>query len=181
MQNHCHISYRSAAMVLGLLVALALGSTAQAQITIPGTKISFFFPSKWAYLSTESVDVNTQSYLYYYSEKPVVVDGDTTLPSLRILVRKGYRQSVFDYVFDRYSRQPYQSLEDYTQGLGLPPTGGMGYVGAYTNLNDQRDYQFRMVYFKSGNTVVEFRLEAVREAFEMMDEEFVAILNSLTF
>ena len=57
----------------------------------------------------------------------------------------------------------------------------MGYVGAYTNLTDQKDYQFRMVYFKVQNTVVEFRLESVREVFEMMDEEFVAILNSLTF
>ncbi|MCQ2296049.1 MAG: hypothetical protein MJZ45_01445 [Bacteroidales bacterium] len=178
---HQHLNLRSAALVLSLFAALILGSTAQAQVTIPGTKVMFFFPSKWSYLSTENVDKNTQAYLYYYSEKPVVVDGDTTLPSLRIIVRKSYKASVFDYVFDRYSKSPYQSLEDYTQGIGLPASGGMGYVGAYTNLTDQKDYQFRMVYFKVQNTVVEFRLESVREVFEMMDEEFVAILNSLTF
>lgn len=163
------------------LMMVMFCSMAHAQITIPGTKVMFFFPSKWSYLSTENVDKNTQAFLYYYDEKVVTVDGDTSLPSLRIIVRKAYKPSLFDYVFERYSQSPYQSLDDYTQGLGLPASGGMGYIGAYTNPSDNKDYQFRMVYFKVQNTVVEFRLEAVREAFDMMDEEFVAILSSLTF
>ena len=132
---------------MGRLVAivffmLLIGGAAQAQVSIPGTKVKFTFPSKWKYLSTEKVDANTQRYLYYYSDKAIAAKGDTTLPFLRIVVRKNYTAPIYDFVFDRYSKEPYQSLSDYTEGLGLPKTGGIGYVGAYTNVQDKKDYQF---------------------------------------
>ena len=57
----------------------------------------------------------------------------------------------------------------------------MGYIGAYTNLSDKRDYQFRMVYFKVQNTVVEFRLETTKATYPQMEKEFESILGSLTF
>ena len=72
-------------------------------------------------------------------------------------------------------------IKDYTTGLGLPKTGGMGYIGAYTNVNDKRDYQFRMVYFKVQNTIVEFRLETTKATYPQMAKEFESILGSLTF
>lgn len=167
-----------AAVVFCLMM---LGGAAQAQVSIPGTKVKFTFPSKWKYLNTEKVDANTQRYLYYYTDHVVAAKGDTTLPFLRIYVRKNYTAPLFDYVFERYSKEPYQSLSDYTEGLGLPKMGGMGYVGAYTNVQDKKDYQFRMVYFKVQNTVVEFRLETTRATYKMMEKEFIAILKSLTF
>ena len=171
---------------MGRLVAivffmLLIGGAAHAQVSIPGTKVKFTFPSKWKYLSTEKVDANTQRYLYYYSDKAIAAKGDTTLPFLRIVVRKNYTAPIYDFVFDRYSKEPYQSLSDYTEGLGLPKTGGIGYVGAYTNVQDKKDYQFRMVYFKVQNTVVEFRLETTRATYHQMEKEFIAILKSLTF
>lgn len=163
------------------LFVVVFGAVAQAQVSIPGTKVKFNFPSKWKYLNTEKVDANTLRYLYYYTDQVVASKGDTTLPFLRIYVRKNYTASLFDFVFERYSKEPYQSLSDYTEGLGLPKTGGMGYVGAYTNVQDKKDYQFRMVYFKVQNTVVEFRLETTRATYAMMEKEFVNILKSLTF
>ena len=168
-------------LVAIVFFVVVLGGVAQAQVSIPGTKVKFTFPSKWKYLNTEKVDANTQRYLYYYTDKVVAAKGDTTLPFLRIIVRKNYTAPVFDFVFDRYSKEPYQSLSDYTEGLGLPKSGGMGYVGAYTNVRDKKDYQFRMVYFKVQNTVVEFRLETTRATYQMMEKEFIAILKSLTF
>ena len=54
-------------------------------------------------------------------------------------------------------------------------------MGAYTDVQDKKDYQFRMVYFKVQNTVVEFRLETTRATYPMMEKEFIAILKSLTF
>lgn len=168
-------------LVAIVFIVLVLGGMAQAQVSIPGTKVKFTFPSKWKYLNTEKVDANTQRYLYYYTDKVVASKGDTTLPFLRIIVRKNFTAPVFDFVFDRYSKEPYQSLSDYTEGLGLPKTGGMGYVGAYTNVQDKKDYQFRMVYFKVQNTVVEFRLETTRATYKMMEKEFISILKSLKF
>lgn len=167
--------------LMAVLFIVLLGGSAQAQVSIPGTKVKFTFPSKWKYLNTEKVDANTQRYLYYYSDKLVIAKGDTALPFLRIYVRKNYTAPIFDFVFDRYSKEPYQSLSDYTEGIGLPKTGGMGYVGAYTDVQDKKDYQFRMVYFKVQNTVVEFRLETTRATYPMMEKEFIAILKSLTF
>lgn len=154
---------------------------AAAQVSIPGTRVQFTFPSKWKYLDSEKIDANTTQYLYYYSATDVVHDGDTALPFLRIVVRKDYSGQLTDYVFSRYMQAPYQPLDDYSQGLGLPHSGGMGYMGAYTHPKDKRDYQFRMVYFMERNTIVEFRLETTRATYPQMEKEFTAILQSLTF
>ncbi|MBR3412264.1 MAG: hypothetical protein IKG81_06215 [Bacteroidales bacterium] len=177
----CNTLARLRWLVAGILFVLMLGSYAQAQVSIPGTKVKFTFPSKWKYLKSEKVDANTQMYLYYYTDKVVASHGDTTLPFLRIFVRKNYTDPIYDFVFERYNKEPYQSLSDYTKGLGLPKSGGMGYIGAYTNVKDKKDYQFRMVYFQSQNTMVEFRLETTRATYSMMEKEFDAILKSLKF
>lgn len=182
MKNRFPASLRYYGSVMMLLMALAFGCATYAQtVTIPGTKAQFTFPSEWSYLNTEQIDKNTSAYIYYYSAQYVVDENDTTLPFMRIIVRKNYSASLFDFVFERYASSPYQSLEDYTEGIGLPSSGGMGYVGAYTNVRDEKDYQFRMVYFKEKNTVVELRLETTRGTFPLMEEEFLSILRSLKF
>lgn len=163
------------------LLLLAAAGPLQAQVGIPGTKIQYAFPSKWKYLSTEKIDNNTSQYLYCYDAAVIAAEGDTTLPFLRIVVRKNHTKPIYDFVFDRYNHEPYQSLTDYTHGLGLPKSGGMGYIGAYTNVRDNKDYQFRMVYFKEQNTVVEFRLETTRPTYSMMEPEFEEILKSIKF
>lgn len=165
-----------------LLLAGLCGGVMQAQrVRIVGTDVSFAFPSKWKYLNTTKVDANTNVYLYCYKERAVSSKGDTALPFLRVYVRKNYSGSVFDLAFERYSKQPYQSMTDYVKGLGLPKSGGLGYVGAYTNTKNKKDYQFRMVYFKEKNTIVEFRLETSRATYKQMEKEFESILGSLTF
>ncbi len=174
-------TFRIARMAFAFFACLMIGGFVQAQVAIPGTKVKYTFPSKWKYLSSQKVDANTMQYLYCYNAKSVVSKGDTALPFLRIFVRKNYTKSIYDFVFERYSREPYQSLNDYTEGLGLPKTGGMGYVGAYTNVKDKKDYQFRMVYFVVGTTIVEFRLETTRATYAQMEKEFEAILRSLKF
>ena len=144
-------------LLVGLLLLVACCGALQAQVAIPGTRVQYTFPSKWRFLSTQKIDQNTTLYHYYYTS------------------------TIYDYVYDRYVQEPYQPLKDYTTGLGLPKTGGMGYIGAYTNVNDKRDYQFRMVYFKVQNTIVEFRLETTKATYPQMAKEFESILGSLTF
>ena len=168
-------------VLFALMVALIGGCMAQSQVTIPGTKVKFTFPGKWNYLKADKVDKNTTVYFYSYSSRILVSKGDTALPYLRIRVRKNYTGDLVDYVYDRYVAEPYQPLRDYTQGLGLPKSGGMGYIGAYTNLGNKKDYEFRMVYFKSQNAIVEFRLETTKATYNDMAKEFEAILASLTF
>ena len=51
----------------------------------------------------------------------------------------------------------------------------------YTHTKNHKDYQFRMVYFKEGNTAVEFRLETTRATYPQMEEEFLSILKSMKF
>ncbi len=167
--------------LIGLILMMACGTMLQAQVAIPGTKVQYTFPSKWNFLNSKKVDKNTTVYHYYYTSNILVSKGDTALPFLRIRVRKNYTGTLYDYVYDRYVQEPYQPLKDYTTGLGLPPSGGMGYIGAYTNVNDKKDYQFRMVYFKVQNTVVEFRLETTKGTYAAMEKEFESILKSLTF
>lgn len=181
MNNLATPSSRRLRRVLLLFVALLAAAALQAQVAIPGTKVQYTFPSKWNYLSSQKIDKNTSVYHYYYTSNIIVAQGDTALPYLRIRVTKNYTGTLYDYVYDRYIAEPYQPLKDYTAGLGLPKTGGMGYIGAYTNLKDKRDYQFRMVYFKIQNTVVEFRLETTRATYSQMAKEFEQILKSLTF
>ena len=164
-----------------IAIVFCLLNCAVAQVTIPGTRVQFSFPSKWKYLESEKRDANTTQYLYYYSATDVVDDGDTALPFLRIVVRSNYSSQLTDFVYDRYMQAPYQPLDDYSQGLGLPRSGGMGYVGAYTHPKDKRDYQFRMVYFMVPNAIVEFRLETTRATYSQMEKEFTTILQSLTF
>ncbi len=188
MRNNSKTAYNMKTMKNNLrfvaavaVLLLTLGGISQAQVAIPGTKVQYTFPSKWNYLNTKTIDANTTQYLYYYSAKTLVFEGDTAVPMLRIVVCKNYPKSLFEFVFDRYNQEPYQSLSDYTQGLGLPASGGMGYIGAYTNLKDKIDYQFRMVYFKAKNAIVEFRLETTRDTYPEMEQEFNAILKSLKF
>ena len=168
-------------LLAGLMGLLPVGMQGQTVQRIPGTNVSYSFPSKWKYLSTTEVDENTQAYLFTYKERVVQAKGDTTLPYLRIYVRKNYTKPIADLVFERFMQQPYQSLEEYLTGPGLPEKGGMGYVGAYTHTKNKKDYQFRMVYFKEGTTAVEFRLETTRATYPQMEEEFLTILKSLKF
>ena len=177
LSNPCK---KGLALLVLLMIAMA-GCMAQTQVTIPGTKVKYTFPGKWNYLKADKVDKNTTVYFYYYSSRILVSKGDTALPYLRIRVRKNFTGDLVDYVYDRYVAEPYQPLRDYTQGLGLPKSGGMGYIGAYTNLGNKKDYQFRMVYFKVQNTIVEFRLETTRATYASMEKEFEDILRSLTF
>jgi hypothetical protein len=74
---------------------------------------------------------------------------------------------------------PYQSLWEFSEGQGLPASGGLGYIGAYTNPSDEKDYQFYMTYFKDKKTFVEFRLETTKDTFEQMNFEFTDILGSI--
>ena len=52
-------------------------------------------------------------------------------------------------------------------------------MGLYTNPADGKDYKFIMTYFKSLNTVVEFRLETTEDTFHEMEFEFDDVLNSI--
>ena len=61
----------------------------------------------------------------------------------------------------------------------MPKSGGVGYVGLYTNPSDGKDYKFMMTYFKSLNAAVEFRLETTEDTFNEMEFEFEDILNSI--
>ena len=119
-------------------------------------------------------------YLYCYTGHVVVdSEGDTILPFLRIYVNKNYSGDLYELVYNRYVTQPYQSLKEYSKGDGLPSSGGIGYIGAYTNPADQKDYQFYMTYFTNNKTAVEFRLETTKDTFDDMDFEFKDILGSI--
>lgn len=154
---------------------------ANAQVGIPGTSITFRLNTEdWRYLRTFKIDDGGDVYLYCYVGHAVVdTEGDTVLPFLRIYVNSHYEGDLYDLVYDRYMQQPYQSLEEYTTGRGLPASGGIGYVGAYTNPSNQKDYQFAMTYFKDKKTFVEFRLETTKDTYEEMDFEFKDILGTL--
>ncbi len=182
MNKHIPSPCKHAARLMALLlILLAFGANVRAQVAIPGTRVQYTFPTKWHFLNSQKVDKNTTVYHYYYTDIILVSKGDTALPFLRIRVTKNYTGTLYDYVYDRYIAEPYQPLKDYTSGLGLPKTGGMGYIGAYTSLKDKRDYQFRMVYFKIQNTMVEFRLETTKATYPQMAKEFESILGSLAF
>ena len=136
-------------VVLALLMAMA--SSAAAQITIPGTSVSFRLNGDdWRYLRTFKLEDGADIYLYYYVGHVLVdLEGDTVLPCLRIYVNEDYDGDVYELAYDRYMLQPFQSVDEYTHGPGLPKDGGIGYMGAYTNPSSQKDYQFLMTYFKS--------------------------------
>jgi len=150
-----------------------------AQNRIPGTNVQFSLPEgEWKYLQTTKVDKNTNVYLYSYLARNVVDSkGDTILPYVRIYVRKNYSPSAIELAAERWMQQPFQSLFEYT--TGLPGDGGIGYIGAYNNSMDGKDYVFRMIYFKEKNTAIEFRVETTRDTYEQFDALFEAIVTSV--
>ena len=149
-----------------------------AQITVPGTGVTFDFPNKgWKFLQTTNVDKNTTVYLYSYCAKNVVdSEGDTIIPFMRIYVKKNYEESVYDLAYSRWMKQPFEGIEEFTEGL--PVEKGVGYVGAYTDLNDKKDYMFRMIYFKEHSNILEVRLESTLDTYKELEPEFVSILST---
>lgn len=167
-----------------LIVATAIficGSAMGQTIKIPGTEASLTLPSNnWQYLRTFTLDDGADIYVYYYNKTTILDgDGDTVLPCLRIYVNKNYTGDMYSLVYQRYSLQPYQSLKEYMHGPGLPKSGGLGYIGAYTNPKESKDYEFMMTYFKSGKAFVELRLETTKDTYKQMEDEFSSILKSL--
>ena len=151
-----------------------------AQVTIPGTGVSFDFPSHgWKFLQTTNVDKNTTVYLYSYKAANVVDSvGDTVIPFMRIYVKKNYSGSVYDLAYTRFMTQPFQALDEYTEGLPAPQS--LGYVGAYHDTKDLKDYMFRMIYFKDKSTILEVRMETTLDTYEAMEPEFLSVLKTFT-
>ena len=148
---------------LVLLLMLAMTFVASAQIKIPETNVSFNFPSKgWKYLQTNKLSDNTVIYLYSYAADYVIDNaGDTIIPFMRIYVRKNYDGTVYDLAYSRFMVQPFQSLDEIPHA-----DGSLEYLGAYTNEDDGKDYEFRMLYIKDRNMVLEIRLECTVDNFE---------------
>lgn len=167
-------------LVAALLLSAALPAAAQT-LTIPATAVSFTLPEgEWQYLRTFSLDDGANVYLYSYVGRVLVdADGDTALPCLRIYVRENYTDDLYQLSYERYTRQPYQMLNDYTRGPGLPRSGGLGYDAIYTNPADGRDYRFLMTYFKDRRTAVEFRLETTQTTWDKMKPVFDAVMASI--
>ncbi len=161
--------------ILTTIIMLAAVMMASAQIRIPETKVSFSFPNGgWKYLETSKINDNTNVYLYSYS-KDYVVDnaGDTVIPFMRIYVRKNYTGTVYDMAYSRFMAQGFQALQEY------PFLDGIGYLGAYTNDGDGKDYEFKMVYIKDRNIMLEIRLETTLDLYDNFDKEFQAILETI--
>jgi len=157
------------------------GSAMSQELKIPGTSLSITLPTdNWRYLQTLKLDDGADLYVYYYAHETIIdKSGDTVLPFLRVYVNQKYKGDLYSLIFNRYMLQPYQSIEEYTSGIGLPKEGGMGYIGAYTNPSEKKDYEFMMTYFKNSGTTVEIRLETSKDTFTKMEEEFNTILKSL--
>ena len=167
------------ALVVAAMVALSV--QAAAQVGIPGTGLTLRINSEdWRYLRTFKLDDGADVYLFYYVAHDMVdAAGDTVLPCLRIYVNEQYDGDLYSLVYDRYMLQPYQSLDEYTHGLGLPKNGGLGYDGIYTNPSDGKDYRFLMTYFKDRKAMVELRLETTSDTFGEMEFEFRDLLGTL--
>lgn len=165
-------------IILTLLAMACLAATAQ--IRIPGTKAEFSLPeNEWKYLETKKVDKSTTRYLYSYAKELVVEEnGDTVLPNARIYVRKNFTGSVYDYITDRWEEQPYQTLDEFT--LDLVGVEAVGYIGAYTNPLDKKDYIFRTLYLVDRGTAMEMRLETTSDTYELFASMFETIIASLT-
>lgn len=165
-----------------LLAALfVISGTAMAQLNIPGTAFVFELNGdEWRYLRNFKDGDGANVYYYCYVGEVLLDDqGDTVLPTLRIYVRDNYASDVYELAYDRYLNQPFQSLNEYTKGDGLPRQGGLGYEGIYTKPSDQHDYRFMMTYFKERRTIVEFRLETTSETYDEMEVKFRNILKSI--
>ena len=160
----------------------SIPNSASAQLTIPGTSVTFRLNNEdWRYLRTYELPDGGDVYLYCYVGHVVTdMEGDTILPFLRIITYKYYDGDIYEFIYERYEQQPYQSVMEFSKGDGIPSScGGLGYIGAYTNPADQKDYQFYMTYFVSNNTSVEFRLETTKDTFEDMNFEFKDILSTI--
>lgn len=166
---------------VALAATMAFIGMAAAQVTIPNTSLSLSISNEtWRYLRTFKLDDGADIYLYYYIGHDVVdAEGDTVLPYLRIYVNTNYDGDLYSLVYDRYMLQPYQSLNEYTHGLGLPAAGGLGYDAVYTSPGDGKDYRFLMTYFKDRKAYVEIRLETTSDTFGEMEFEFKDLLGTL--
>ena len=169
------------AKAVAILALIMLPLVAQAQLPIQGTKFSFDLDNdEWRYLRTFKMDDGGTTYLYCYVGEVLLDEaGDTVLPFLRLYVQEKYADDLYQFVYERYEAQPYQSLNEWSQGIGLPKNGGLGYEGMYTKASEQRDYRFLMTYFRDKKTMVEFRLETTRETFEEMEIKFKKVLESI--
>ena len=172
---------KTAKTILAAAFMLLLATMAHAQLSIPGTRYTFALDSdEWRYLRTFKMDDGATTYLYcYVGEVLLDAAGDTVLPFLRIFVKDRYDDDLYQFVYERYEEQPYQSLREWTKGDGLPKSGGIGYEGMYTRIGEQTDYHFLMTYFRDKRTVVEFRLETTRETYEDMEVKFKNIISSV--
>lgn len=162
-----------------LILMIITGMLAMAQNRIPKSNVAFGFPNGgWKYLKTIEVDESTNVYLYCYCAK-IVVDkvGDTILPFMKIYVKKNYTEPLFNLVYNRYEGEPYQTLEEYNEGL--PSADGIGYKAIYRNGQDNKDYLFNMIYFKDKNTAIEIRLETTKDTYEDFEDDFKAILGTV--
>ena len=159
-----------------LPVLLTLAFSLSAQIKIPDTRVSFSFPNNgWKYLETTKIDNNTSVYLFSYAGDYVIDSvGDTILPFMRIYVRKNFTGTVYDLAYSRFMSQPFQSLDEYVY-----EDGSIGYLGAYTNEADGKDYEFRMVYLKDKSTAIEIRLESSLDTYNDFENDFLSILKSI--
>ena len=162
-----------------LLTLLALRVDAQ-EIRIPDTRMNITLPTgEWDYLETLTVDKNTHVYIYVYTHDMVITSqGDTTLPFMRVYVQKKNNSSAYDLAYERFLQQPFQSMDEY---VVTSPTEGIGYIGAYRNTQENRDYQFRMVYLKDRDTAFEIRLEVDADQYHRFDSYFDQILKSINF
>lgn len=165
--------------LFALLTFALLAAMSWAQLGIPGTRVKFDLSSAdWKYLQTTKVDANTDVYLYSYKGRLVIdEEGDTVLPYMRIYVKRNCTAPLFDVVTERYMQQPFQPVHESTDYL--PTSDGISYVGAYTSPQDGKDYQFRMIYFKDKNTLVEMKLETSRDTFKGFEKKFIEILESV--
>lgn len=167
---------RRTTLVTLLMLVLPLGLAAQ-QIRIPNTQVTLDLPTgEWSYVKTLNIDRQSDIYLYVYTDS-VVLDstGDTILPFLRVYVHRNYKRSAYELAYERFQNQPFQSMDEYSNGL---PAEGIGYVGAYRSTLDEKDYQFRMIYFKERNNAIELRLETTADTYARFDRMFDTILRS---
>ena len=162
---------------LTVIFLLALAVNASAQIKIPETNVSFDFPEGgWKFLQTSKLSNNSVVYLYSYSAEYVIDNsGDTIIPFMRIYLRKNYDGTVYDLAYSRFMVQPFQSLDE-----KLHKNGILEYLGAYTNEDDGKDYEFKMLYIKDKNNLLEIRLETSVDTFEDFEKQFNGIINSIT-
>ena len=95
---------------------LLLSATASAQLTIPGTNVTYRLNNEdWRYLRTFELPEGGDIYLYCYTGHVLRdQEGDTVLPFLRIYVNKHYRGDLYELVYDRYEK-PVMVVEN---GLG---------------------------------------------------------------